>query len=62
MVAAPDYIRRNARRGVEFYEDYKGFLQVVGTNLGVTVIVRGYVACEVIDVNMIRIIGPDATF
>ena len=49
-------------RGVEFYEDYKGFLQVVGTNLGVTVIVRGYVACEVIDVNMIRILGPDATF
>jgi hypothetical protein len=49
-------------RGVEFYEDYKGFLQVVGTNLGVTVLVRGYVACEVIDVNMIRILGPDATF
>jgi HK97 family phage major capsid protein len=49
-------------RGVEFYEDYKGFVQVVGTNLGVTVLVRGYVACEVLDVNMIRILGPDATF
>lgn len=52
-------------RGVEFYENYKGFLQVAssaGANLGVQVTVRGYVACEVIDVNMIRILGPDATF
>lgn len=50
-------------RGVEFYEDYKGFLQVTNAaTLGVQVTVRGYIACEVIDVNMIRILGPDATF
>lgn len=59
---ANEYFWMLNTRGVEVYEDYKGFLQVVGTNLGVTVIVRGYFAAEVIDVNMIRILGPDATF
>ena len=50
-------------RGVEFYENYKGFLQVASaTTLGLQVTVRGYVACEVLDVNMIRVLGPDATF
>lgn len=50
-------------RGIEVYEQYKGFLrdESVGT-LAVTLAVRGYFACEVIDVNMIRILGPDATF
>ena len=50
-------------RGVEVYEQYKGFLrdESVGT-LGITVAVRGYFAAKVVDVNMIRIIGPDATF
>jgi hypothetical protein len=50
-------------RGVEAYENYKGFLrdESVGT-LGVTVALRGYFAAKVIDVNMIRILGPDATF
>jgi len=50
-------------RGVEVYESYKGFLrdESVGT-LGVTVAVRGYFAAHVVDVNMIRILGPDATF
>ena len=50
-------------RGVEVYEQYKGFLrdESVGT-LGVTIAVRGYFAAKVIDVNMIRILGPDATF
>jgi hypothetical protein len=59
---ANEYFWMLNTRGVEVYEDYKGFLQVVGTNLGVTVIVRGYFAAEVIDVNMVRILGPDATF
>ena len=50
-------------RGVECYESYKGFIrdESVGT-LGVTIAVRGYFAAHVVDVNMIRIIGPDATF
>ena len=50
-------------RGVECYEQYKGFLrdESVGS-LGVTVAVRGYFAAKVIDLNMIRILGPDATF
>jgi hypothetical protein len=50
-------------RGVECYEQYKGFIQVTNAaQLGVQVTVRGYFAAEVIDVNMIRILGPDATF
>jgi hypothetical protein len=50
-------------RGVEVYEQYKGFLrdESAGT-LGVTIAVRGYFAAKIIDVNMIRILGPDATF
>ena len=50
-------------RGVEVYEQYKGFIrdESVGT-LAVTVAVRGYFAAKVIDVDMIRILGPDATF
>ena len=50
-------------RGIEVYEQNKGFIrdESVGT-LAVTLAVRGYFACEVIDVNMIRILGPDATF
>ena len=50
-------------RGVEVYEQYKGFLrdETVGSG-AVTVAVRGYFAAKVIDVNMIRILGPDATF
>jgi HK97 family phage prohead protease len=50
-------------RGVEVYEQYKGFLrdESVGT-MGVTIAVRGYFAAKVIDLNMIRILGPDATF
>jgi len=50
-------------RGIEAYEDYKGFIQVTSaTTLGVQVTVRGYFAAEVLDVNMLRILGPDATF
>jgi hypothetical protein len=50
-------------RGIECYENFKGFLrdESVGT-LGVTIAVRGYFAATVVDVNMIRILGPDATF
>lgn len=50
-------------RGIEVYEQYKGFLreESVGS-LAVTVAVRGYFAAHVVDVNMIRVLGPDATF
>jgi len=50
-------------RGIECYESYKGFIrdESAGT-LGVTIAVRGYFAAHVVDVNMIRILGPDATF
>lgn len=60
---ATEYLWLMNTRGIEFYEQYKGFLQVQNAaTLGVQVSVRGYVACEVIDVNMIRFLGPDATF
>jgi HK97 family phage major capsid protein len=60
---ATEYLWLMNTRGIEFYEQYKGFLQVTNAStLGVTVSVRGYVACEVIDANMIRFLGPDATF
>ena len=60
---ANEYFWMLNTRGVEFYEDYKGFLQITNAaTLGVQISVRGYVACEVLDVNMIRILGPDATF
>lgn len=50
-------------RGIEVYENYKGFIRSeLVANLGVQVTVRGYIAAEVLDVNMIRILGPDATF
>lgn len=60
---ADDYYWLVNTRGIEVYEQYKGFLrdESVGT-LGVTVAVRGYFAAHVVDVNMIRVLGPDATF
>jgi len=60
---ANEYIWLLNTRGVEVYESFKGFLrdESVGT-LGVTIAVRGYFAASVMDVNMIRILGPDATF
>jgi HK97 family phage prohead protease len=60
---ANEYIWLLNSRGVEVYESFKGFLrdESVGT-LGVTIAVRGYFAASVMDVNMIRILGPDATF
>ena len=60
---AKEYYWLMNSRGVEVYEQYKGFLrdESVGT-LGVTVAVRGYFAAHVVDVNMIRVLGPDATF
>ncbi|HEY7823415.1 MAG TPA: HK97 family phage prohead protease [Acidimicrobiia bacterium] len=60
---ADDYYWLINTRGIEVYEQYKGFIrdESVGT-LGVTIATRGYFAAKVIDVNMIRILGPDATF
>jgi HK97 family phage prohead protease len=60
---ADDYYWLVNTRGIECYENFKGFLrdESVGT-LGVTIAVRGYFAATVVDVNMIRILGPDATF
>ena len=60
---ADDYYWLINTRGIEVYEQYKGFLRdETPSNLSVTVAVRGYFAAKVIDVNMIRILGPDATF
>jgi hypothetical protein len=60
---ADDYYWLLNTRGVEVYEQYKGFLrdETPGT-LSVTVAVRGYFAAHVVDVNMIRVLGPNATF
>jgi HK97 family phage prohead protease len=60
---ADDYYWLLNTRGVEVYEQYKGFLrdETVGS-LSVTVAVRGYFASHVVDVNMIRVLGPNATF
>lgn len=50
-------------RGIEVYESYKGLLRDENVSqLGVNIAVRGYFAAVVVDVNMIRILGPDATF
>ena len=50
-------------RGIEVYESYKGFLRDENVSqLGVNIAVRGYFSTVVVDVNMIRILGPDATF
>ena len=60
---ADDYYWLINTRGIECYENFKGFLrdESVGT-LGVTIAIRGYFAATVVDVNMIRVLGPDATF
>ena len=60
---ADDYYWLINTRGIECYEGFKGFLrdESVGT-LGVTIAIRGYFAAVVVDVNMIRVLGPDATF
>ena len=50
-------------RGVEVYESYKGFIRLENpSQLGLNIAVRGYFAAHVVDKNMIRILGPDATF
>jgi HK97 family phage prohead protease/HK97 family phage major capsid protein len=60
---ASEYMWLLNTRGVEVYENYKGFLRDDNVSqLGVNIAVRGYFAAHVIDVNMIRILGPDATF
>ena len=60
---ANEYVWLLNTRGVEVYESFKGFIrdESVGT-LGVTIAVRGYFAASIMDLNMIRILGPDATF
>jgi HK97 family phage prohead protease/HK97 family phage major capsid protein len=62
---ATEYLWLMNTRGVEVYEQYKGFLRDESAGIGslsVTVAVRGYFAAKIIDLNMIRILGPDATF
>lgn len=60
---AQDYLWLLNTRGLEFYENYKGIITLEEPqNLSLRVTTRGYVACEIMDVNMIRILGPDATF
>ena len=50
-------------RGIEVYEQQKGLLRLENPDqLGLRIAFRGYFAAHVMDVNMIRILGPDATF
>lgn len=50
-------------RGVEAYELQKGLIRLENPDqLGVRIAFRGYFAATVLDVNMIRILGPNATF
>lgn len=60
---AAEYIWLMNTRAVEVYEQQKGFIELRDpATLGVTISVRGYFAASVIDKDMIRILGPDATF
>jgi HK97 family phage prohead protease len=60
---ANEYLWLLNTRGVEVYENYKGFIRLENpSQLGVNIAVRGYFACQVVDVNMIRVLGPNATF
>jgi hypothetical protein len=58
---AEDFYHLINTRGIEAYEQFKGFLrdESVGT-LGVTIALRGYFSAVVVDANMIRFLGPDA--
>ena len=50
-------------RGIEVYEQQKGLIRLENPDqLGVRIAFRGYFAAHVVDKNMIRILGPDATF
>lgn len=60
---AAEYYWLMNSRAVEVYEQQKGFLELRDpATLGVTIAIRGYFAAAVIDADMIRILGPDATF
>lgn len=60
---AAEYIWLMNSRAVEVYETQKGFLQLTNpATLGIQISVRGYFAAAVIDADMVRILGPDATF
>jgi HK97 family phage prohead protease len=60
---ATEYLWLVNTRGIEFYENYKGIITDADVQkLAIRVTTRGYIACEVIDVNMIRILGPNAAF
>lgn len=60
---AAEYIWLMNTRSVEVYEQQKGFLELRNpATLGLQVSIRGYFAASVIDKDMIRILGPDATF
>ena len=60
---AAEYIWLMNSRAVEVYEQQKGFLELRDpATLGLTIAVRGYFAAAVLDKDMIRILGPDATF
>lgn len=56
---ADDFYHLINTRGIECYEQFKGFLrdESVGT-LGVTIALRGYFSSVVVDSNMIRFLGP----
>jgi HK97 family phage prohead protease len=56
---ADDFYHLINTRGIECYEQFKGFLrdESVGT-LGITIALRGYFSTVVVDSNMIRFLGP----
>lgn len=60
---AAEYIWLMNSRAVECFELQRGFLELRDpATLGLTISVRGYFAAAVLDKDMIRILGPDATF
>jgi HK97 family phage prohead protease len=60
---AKEYIWLMNSRGLEVYEQFKGFLRDENPgNLSVTLAVRGYFAAQIIDAKTIVALGPAATF
>jgi HK97 family phage major capsid protein len=60
---ADDYYWLLNTRAIEVYEQQKGFIELRDpATLGLTISVRGYFAAAVIDSDLVRAIGPAASF
>ena len=60
---ADDYYWLLNTRAIEVYEQQKGFIELRDpATLGLTISVRGYFAAAVIDSDLVRAIGPQASF